>query len=150
LEILNRNANQVDPAEVMENGRDGTPLTPRNVVRLVGAYIEDQYLKKANPDTLKKLGRAGGRWEEACVSAGLEVTYVHASVWQQAVLRGAMTRNRAMSDERKRASVGVVRGRYGVDMQDDEADATMLATWAAELLWFERRKEAASGRARPR
>lgn len=53
-----------------------------NIVR---AAIEDQFLK-INVQSLKRLARTSGNWEEACLANRLEVIWVPAKTWQTRVL----------------------------------------------------------------
>ena len=52
---------------------------------IVCAAIEDHFLG-LNVNTLKKLARNGGRWEEAFRSRGIPVVWVNPQTWQTAEL----------------------------------------------------------------
>jgi Holliday junction resolvasome RuvABC endonuclease subunit len=72
----------------------------KKLVELYGiesAAIEDQFLrlgKKMNPDTLKKVARRSGNWEEACLSAGLTVQWVNPRTWQSQIVGQRLGRTR--------------------------------------------------------
>lgn len=99
-------------------------------VQVLYAVIEDQYLatgKKKNPNTLKKLSRVAGRWQEGCIFAGLEVRFLYASVWQKAEL-GMVTASR---DQRKRASKSKAFGLWKIELTEDESDSAIMGRYAA-------------------
>lgn len=89
--------------------------------------IEDQYLDK-NVDSLKKLARSAGRWEEACISSGMTVDYVPAASWQRSELSAV---RQIARKERKRMSIAKVHGIWGVRASEHIADAALLARYAA-------------------
>lgn len=99
--------------------------------QITSAAIEDQYLAR-NANTLKKLSRAAGRWEEACEAAGIPVKYVAPSSWQDKTLRGA-GRHRP---QLKAASMAVAQAETGIALPEDVADAYCLGRYLAIKLFF--------------
>ena len=100
-------------------------------VQVAKAVIEDQYLDK-NPDTLKKLARNAGRWEEACVANGLPVEYLPAVTWQAKELGGGRGKGR---EQIKRLAVAKAKS-LGVDGDEHTADATLISRCAAIMMYY--------------
>jgi Holliday junction resolvasome RuvABC endonuclease subunit len=90
--------------------------------------LERPYLDK-NVLTLEVLARLLGAWEHACASRWLDVVLVRASEWQQEVLAGLINRA-SKRTQRKQAARIWCRATYGLNLDDDQSDATALATWA--------------------
>jgi len=90
-------------------------------VRLVG--LEEPYLGE-NPRSLKVLARLVGRFEQAFGEAGIPTMLVPAQTWQTAVLGrfGGMKR-----EERKKACRIWAKAMFGLDLDEDAADAAGLA-----------------------
>lgn len=86
--------------------------------------IELPWLGK-NPHTLEVLARYCGRFEQAF--AGTPTRLVRASEWQSKILGKFGGKKRA---QLKRAVVLWVKGSFGVDVSEDEADAIGLAVYA--------------------
>jgi Holliday junction resolvasome RuvABC endonuclease subunit len=86
--------------------------------------IELPWLGK-NPHTLEVLARYCGRFEQAFTSTPTRL--VKASEWQSKILGRFGGKKRAGL---KRAAVLWVKGTFGVDVSDDEADAIGLAVYA--------------------
>lgn len=101
----------------------------RSIV-LVRAGIEDQYLGK-NVDTLKKLARNAGRWEEALVAAGIQVEYVPASTWQskELGLRGAGR------EVLRRAADAKAFGLWQLEGPEHLIDAALIARYIAVTMY---------------
>lgn len=99
-------------------------------LKVVCCAIEDQYLDK-NIDSLKKLARTSGRWQEAALSHGIKVEFVAATTWQRAVL-GRSAKKR---DVLKRSSVAIAEAETGIKMKSDAADAFCLARYFAVELF---------------
>jgi Holliday junction resolvasome RuvABC endonuclease subunit len=97
------------------------------------AVIEDQFLG-INPDSLKKLTRNSGRWEEACIANGLDVRFVMPSVWQTAEL------GKGKRDQLKKMAVEKCRGLWGVELESDAADAALLGRYVALEMFYGRWK----------
>lgn len=93
---------------------------------VVGAAIEDQYLG-LNPDTMKKLARNAGRWEEAFRRLGISVQWVNPQTWQTKELGTS----RIGSAEVKRRCSMKVRGMWNVKVRQDAADAAIIGRYAA-------------------
>lgn len=116
------------------------PETPSQVVsRLLAAHpitsavVEDQYQEK-NVQSLKKLARISGRWEEACKVAGLQVVFIYPSTWQSKVLKG-VARKRA---ELKQAARMVAASEVGRLLPENEADAFLIGRYVAVGVWYDR------------
>lgn len=97
------------------------------------AVIEDQYLG-VNPDSMKKLARNSGRWQEACIANGLEVRFVMPSVWQSSEL------GRGKREQLKKMAVEKCRGLWKVDLESDAADAALLGRYVALKMFYGRWK----------
>jgi len=93
---------------------------------VVAAAIEDQYLSK-NPDSMKKLARNAGRWEEAWRRLGIPVEWVNAQVWQSAELGTS----RIDSAEVKRRCAMKVLGLWRKKVGKHSADAALIARYYA-------------------
>lgn len=100
---------------------------------IIGAAIEDQYLG-LNADTLKKLARNGGRWEEAYRCRGIPVSWVAPASWQAREL-GTSRIERA---EVKRRCMVKVRGLWNVTLKENEADAAIIGRYHAIRIAFAR------------
>jgi len=98
---------------------------------IVCAAIEDQYLS-VNPDSMKKLARNGGRWEESFRRLGIPVVWINTQKWQSAELGTA----RIKSDEVKRRCAMKVRGLWNVKIGQHAADATLIARYHAVRLAY--------------
>ncbi len=96
---------------------------------IVGAAVEDHYLSRSapNPDSMKKLARNGGRWEESFRRLGISVEWVNPQSWQSAEL-GTCRLDRA---EVKRRCARKVRGLWNEKMGEDAADAALIGRYAA-------------------
>jgi len=99
--------------------------------------IEDQYLGE-NPDSMKKLARNAGRWEEAARVAGLRVEYVFPSTWQSAELgmRGAT------SDVLRRAADAKAFGLWKLEAPEHVIDACFIGRFVAVKMDFRARRRA--------
>jgi Holliday junction resolvasome RuvABC endonuclease subunit len=93
---------------------------------VAGAAIEDQYLAR-NPDSMKKLARNGGRWEEACRCAGIPVEWVNTAVWQSKELGTS----KITSAEVKRRCIVKAKGLWGQKLNEHESDAAMIGRYFA-------------------
>jgi Holliday junction resolvasome RuvABC endonuclease subunit len=91
--------------------------------------LELPYLAKENPHVLEVLARLCGQWEHACAIRGLEAVLVRSKTWQTAILRGLITTS-SKREQCKRAAQTWCRATFGLDLPEDEADATAIATWA--------------------
>ena len=100
---------------------------------IVGAAIEDQYLS-VNPDSMKKLSRNGGRWEEAFRSKGIPVVWVNTQTWQTRELGTC----RIASKEVKRRCMAKARGLWNKNLKSDEADAAIIGRFYAVRLAFDK------------
>lgn len=98
---------------------------------IVAVAIEDQYLSK-NPDSMKKLSRNAGRWEEAWRRLGFPVVWVNAQVWQSAELGTS----RIDSAEVKRRCAMKVLGLWRKKVGAHSADAALIARYHAILLAY--------------
>lgn len=67
------------------------------------------------------------RWETVAQLAGLRVDLVEASTWQTQQLGRCQHGKRA---QRKQLARSMVRGIFGLDVTQDEADALCMAVWA--------------------
>lgn len=110
--------------------------TPSSLIsRLVEAHnvgyagIEDQYLGK-NVDSLKKLSRTSGRWEEACAVQGIEVEFINTKTWESQVLKGLGK----VHDQVKKAAEMVAKARSGISLKTDEADAFCIGIYYSTKL----------------
>jgi len=95
--------------------------------------IEDQYLSR-NPDSMKKLARNGGRWEEAWLRLGCPVEWVNTQKWQSAELGTC----RVDSAEVKRRAEMKVLGLWKQKISSHAADAALIARFVAIRLAFRR------------
>lgn len=95
--------------------------------------IEDQYLS-VNPDSMKKLARSAGRWEEAWRRLGVRVEWVNAQVWQSAELGTS----RINSEEVKRRCKMKVLGMWKKEVPEHAADAALIARYTAIRLAYRR------------
>ena len=100
---------------------------------VVGAAIEDQFLKK-NPDSMKKLARNGGRWEEAFRSRGIPVEWINAQTWQTRELGSC----KIDTAEVKRRCMQKARGIWNKRLRQDEADACIIGRFHAVRKAFAR------------
>ncbi len=112
-----------DPATVHKFAND-VMVGPKRIERVA---IEDCYLEK-NVDTLKKLARLTGRWQQEFETRGLLTELVMADVWQRGVLRGLIASSSPRA-ARKAAAQKWVKWTYTMSVEPDEADAICLATW---------------------
>ncbi len=93
---------------------------------IVVVAIEDQYLSK-NPDSMKKLCRNAGRWEEAWRRLGYPVEWVVAQTWQSAELGTS----RIDSAEVKRRCAMKVLGVWRKKVGKHAADAALIGRYVA-------------------
>ena len=98
---------------------------------VIVAAIEDQYLSK-NPDSMKKLARNAGRWEEAWRRIGIPVEWVNTQVWQSAELGTS----RIDSAEVKRRCKMKVLGMWRKKVVNHAADAALIARYVAIRIAF--------------
>lgn len=120
----------------------GQPVSPTELVTYLSrearahgypiqrAAIEDQYLDK-NPNTLKKLARSAGRWEEACAVAQVPCEYVAASTWQsrELGLRGARR------DALRRAADAKAYGLWSLEGTEHQIDAALIGRCVAVTVY---------------
>lgn len=104
------------------SGRIAMGTLPVDVV-----VIEDVYLDK-NVDTVKVLSRLVGRWQQAFEPMGIATRLVMADVWQKGVLLGLIT-PRTDRDGRKKAAKIWAQATFAEALDEDEADASAIATW---------------------
>jgi Holliday junction resolvasome RuvABC endonuclease subunit len=109
--------------------------------RIDVVVIEDAYLD-TNVDTVKKLSRLVGRWQQAFETLGLETTLVMGSVWQRQILSGLIGLT-SPREARKKAAKLWARATFHEALGEDEADAAGLATWGARQRSFAARVAAA-------
>lgn len=93
---------------------------------VIGAAIEDQYLS-VNPDSMKKLSRNGGRWEEAFRRLGIPVAWINTQTWQSAELGTC----KIDSKEVKRRCANKVRGLWNIRVNQNAADACIIGRYEA-------------------
>jgi len=120
----------------------GQPVSPTELVTylcaeanrdghtILRAAIEDQYLDK-NVNTLKKLARNGGRWEEACEAAGIPVEYVAASTWQSREL----CMPGAKRDVLRRAADAKAFGIWQLEGPEHRIDAALIGRYVAVTMY---------------
>jgi len=125
--------------------KDLSANTPSSVVKslvesmrqfghtVVGAAIEDQFLK-LNVNTMKKIARNSGRWEEACRSQDIPVVWVNPATWQAKELGSS----RIDSAEVKRRCARKVVGIWNQRLKQDAADAAIIGRYHAIRLAFVR------------
>lgn len=89
------------------------------------AFIEDQFMQK-NVDSLKKLSRNAGRWQEACAFCKIPVEWVNAKTWQSKILKKLGGNNRAGL---KKAAQFVAQVDTGVKLSSDCADAYCIGKY---------------------
>lgn len=110
-------------------------ISERTEFDLALAVIEDQYLDqgvKRNVDTLKKMARTSGRWEEACLAHGIPVAFLLATTWQSAEL-GLRKASREML---KAVAISKASAIFGEKLPGDAADAALMGRYAAiEFFW---------------
>ena len=99
--------------------------------------IEDQFLKKGpkrNVDTLKKLSRNSGRWQDAACHHGLEVIFVNPSTWITAELgRGLRS---AQVEKLARQKVQTLYGhQVGRKLTEHECCAILIGRYQAIQEW---------------
>lgn len=106
------------------------------------AAIETPYVtpdpKRANPDTAIKLGVIVGRWVQELDRAGIPCTWCKAVTWQQGLLAG-LIRGSSPREVRKRAAKTYVRAEFGIDVEEDPADAICVAIWRGRHARIEER-----------
>ncbi len=93
---------------------------------VIGAAIEDQYLS-INPDSMKKLARNAGRWEEAWRRLDIPVAWINTQTWQSAELGTS----RIKSAEVKRRCEAKARGLWKKTIAKHEADAAIIGRYFA-------------------
>lgn len=98
---------------------------------VVAVAIEDQYLSR-NPDSMKKLSRNGGRWEEAWRRLGIPVEWVNTQKWQSAELGTC----RIDSTEVKRRCAMKVLGLWNQRLSEHATDAAIIARYHAVRLAY--------------
>ncbi len=108
-------------------------LMPSTVVKYLKTYwsvsyaaIEDQYLG-LNANTLKKLARNGGRWQEACEGEGIPVMFIPPSTWQTAML-GLGPRSKGA--QRGKMTMMIARQDTGIKLTADECSAWVIGKYA--------------------
>lgn len=104
--------------------------------------IESAYLG-INPRTALALGERVGRWLQQIERTGGRATCVSPSIWQSGILLGLIAA-RSTRAVRKRAARQWARATFGVELGEDEADATGIATWAARRAVMEDRTRKAA------
>ena len=112
-----------------------------DTAQLAAAVIEDQYLprgEKANVDTAIKIGRSGGRWEEACKVQEIPVEYLKPATWQHRQLKGLIRSVHAKSAQRKAAAQMFAKMAWRQVLGPDSADAACMARVVATRIHFER------------
>ncbi|HJX54591.1 MAG TPA: hypothetical protein VJ801_17625 [Polyangia bacterium] len=82
-----------------------------------------------NAHTLEVLARLCGRFEQAFEAQGCPVVLVRAKTWQTAILTGLITTT-SKREQCKRAARTWCKATFGVDLDEDRADAVGIATWA--------------------
>jgi hypothetical protein len=94
--------------------------------------IESSYLSK-NVRTTIMLGRAFGRWQEACTANGMQVEEAQASQWQTAELTRRSSGSRFLKrGTRKAMSIAKAAGIWGGDnWTEHQADAALMGRWYA-------------------
>lgn len=98
---------------------------------VVEVAIEDQYLSR-NPDSMKKLSRNAGRWEESWRRLGIGVEWINTQKWQSAELGTA----RIDSAEVKRRCGMKTRGLWNRNVGQHAADAALIARyWAIRIAY---------------
>lgn len=100
---------------------------------IVAVAIEDQYLSR-NPDSMKKLARNAGRWEESWRRLGFRVEWINTQKWQSAELGTA----RIDSDEVKRRCARKVLGLWRKEVGKHAADAALIARYLAVKIAYGR------------
>jgi len=90
------------------------------------AVIEDQYLNK-NVNTVKKLSRIVGRWQESLIREGLEPIEIYPQTWQSKEL-GTTKATRTV---RKKIAQDKAQHLFGRILTQDESDASLLGRYAA-------------------
>ena len=93
--------------------------------------IEDQFLARGprmDPNAMKLVCRAAGRWEQAFGERGGGAMYVAPQTWQTLLLLGLCAGN-APRDQRKKAAKKLIERTFGLVIKTDEADALCLALW---------------------
>jgi len=132
--VLPDAAEDVTPVR-METGRIERARVLASVEggRVIGAFIEDQYVGVNFRSSLKTPRRAG-RWELACQLAGIHPQWIMPATWQEATLHRFMQRGRAKRTERKRAAQQYCEAIFGVHLTQDEADAAVLAAYGAMVI----------------
>jgi hypothetical protein len=96
-------------------------------LRIDVVVIEDVYLDK-NVDVVKALSRLVGRWQQAFEPMGLSTRLVMADVWQKGVLLGLIAPG-TDRDGRKKAAKLWAQATFAEALDENEADATGIATW---------------------
>ena len=93
---------------------------------IVRAAIEDQFLLK-NINSLIKLSRNSGRWEEACISSGIQVEFVNPKNWQSAIF-GRSARRR---EQLKVAATAITHAETKQKLPVDVCDAYCIGRYVA-------------------
>jgi Holliday junction resolvasome RuvABC endonuclease subunit len=98
---------------------------------IVAAAIEDQFYLR-NINSLKVLSKTAGRWEEACLAAGLEsVEWINPKTWQTALFGKTMRR-----DQFKAASCAMAKAETRQLLPVDVADAYCIGRFLAIRTWL--------------
>lgn len=118
------------PSAIVESLVEGLRQLGHTVVAVA---IEDQYLSK-NPDSMKKLSRNSGRWEEAWRRLGYPVEWVNTQTWQSAELGT----HRIDSAEVKRRCAMKVLGMWRTKVVSHESDAALIARYVAIRIAYRR------------
>lgn len=93
------------------------------------AVIESQYVDKNVQSTIT-LAHNAGRWEEACATHGIAIEFVQPSAWQAREL-GRGLRSEALKAAARRKAGAL----WNVALDEHQADATLIARYAAIHLW---------------
>lgn len=102
-------------------------------VTIAQVGIEDQYLGE-NPNSLKKLARNGGRWEEAFVEASITpVKFIPPSTWQSKELRMGNAKSAIL----RRAADGKAYGLWRLEGSEHEVDAALIARYMGITMYHE-------------
>lgn len=108
---------------------------------ITSVAIEDAYLDK-NPQTLKSLSQLVGRWMQEIDRFDVPIRLVMADVWQRQILTGFIT-NDSPRAARKRAAKLWVKAVFGIEVDENEADAICMGVWATRRGAFDRKIAAA-------
>lgn len=109
--------------------------------------IEDQYVS-INKRSAIVLSRSAGCWQLAAAIGALPTAFINPTSWQQKELGGSISRL-SLSEQRKITSIAKCKALWKKEMNEHEADASLIARYVAVELCHGRQKEKIGRGTRP-